>query len=295
MGKITFEQQFATEEACIAFLEKQRWGENHERRYCSYCFSPKTYAFKNKQLYKCGSCRMQFNVKIGTIFSGSHIPLTKWFQAIYYLTSLKKGISSIQLAKYLEITQKSAWFLAQRIRYGLEEKGLGELLGNVTEVDETYIGGHRRGGLRGPGDKAVVFGAVERGGGAKLRHLNSSGVSSIMPALQRSIESGSTIYSDQWRAYKSLQFRGYSHETVNHSAREYARGPVHTNTIEGAWSHFKKSLESIYISVSRKHLQRYCDEFSYRYSTRKLKDEERFEDWFKHCYGRITYKRLVVA
>ncbi|MGH7156910.1 MAG: IS1595 family transposase [Candidatus Saccharimonadales bacterium] len=291
MSLITFQGQFSSEKACLEFLEAQRWSNG---RFCPHCGSYSTYAFKDGKLFKCGDCKKQFTVKVGTIFSDSHIPLTKWFYAIYLCTSLKKGISSIQLAKYLGITQKTAWFMLQRVRYGLETAGHGELLSGVVEVDETYIGGVRRGGRVGPADKAVVFGAVERGGKSRLRHLPTAGVRVIRPQIDKLISQEATIYSDQYRSYKGLSKSGYRHDSVNHSDNEYARGQVHTNTIEGGvWKHFKKSIEAIYMQVSRKHLQLYCSEFEYRYNTRQLSDAERFNDWFRNCRGRLKYRELI--
>jgi transposase-like protein len=290
MSFIDFQKEFANEEVCLEFLEKQRWQNG---RYCPHCGSYETYKFKNGKLFKCADCQKQFTVKVGTIFSDSHVPLTKWFYAIYLNTSLKKGISSIQLAKYLGITQKSAWFMLQRIRYGLEGAGHGELLNNVVEVDETYVGGVKHGARVGPAGKAVVFGAIERGGKAKIKHVPTSGARILIPEIQRSISPEATIYSDQYGSYNSLKRRGYAHESVNHSKLEFAKGAIHTNTIEGALAHFKLGIAAIYLGVSAKHLQLYCSEFEYRYNTRKLSDGERFTEWFNNCRGRLKYRELV--
>jgi transposase-like protein len=290
MSLLLFKQSFPDEASCIAYLELQRWGKDGKHRYCPHCGSYTTYKFKDGKLYKCADCRKQFTVKVGTIFSDSHIPLWKWFYAVYLNTSLKKGISSVQLAKHLELTQKSAWFMLQRIRYSMETSGNGSLLSGTVEVDETYIGGHKRGG-KGYQDKAPVFGAVERGGQVKMKHVKSTGARVLLPEIAKNIQPGTTIYSDQAWVYSTLNRRGYEHESVNHALGEFGRGEVHTNTIEGGiWSHFKKSLEAIYMSaVSVKHLQKYCAEFEFRYNTRELKDFERFEKWF----GTVNKKRLM--
>jgi transposase-like protein len=290
MSLLDFQDQFKTEEACLTFLEEQRWKNG---RFCPHCGSYETYKFKDGKLFKCQDCKKQFTVKVGTIFSDSHVPLTKWFYAIYLNTSLKKGISSIQLSKYLGITQKSAWFMLQRIRYGVEAAGRSDLLNNIVEVDETYVGGKQTGARRGPADKAVVFGAVERGGKAMIKHVPSSGVRVLIPEIQKNISPDATIYSDQYGSYKSLKRRGYTHTTVNHSKLEFARGLVHTNTIEGAWAHFKLGIAAIYLGVSVKHLQLYCSEFEYRYNTKEMTDYERFASWFSNCRGRVTYKKLI--
>lgn len=290
MSLIDFQAQFKDEATCLAFLESQRWKNG---RFCPHCGSLATYKFKDGKLFKCQDCKKQFTVKVGTIFSDSHIPLTKWFYAIYLNTSLKKGISSIQLAKYLGITQKSAWFMLQRIRHGLENAGRRDLLNNVVEVDETYVGGVKHGGRVGPADKAVVFGAVERGGEARIKHVRSSGTRVLIPEIQKNISPDATIFSDQYNSYRSLKNRGYTHTTVNHSKLEFARGMVHTNTIEGAWAHFKLGIAAIYLGVSVKHLQLYCSEFEYRYNTREMTDYDRFTAWFKNCRGHITYQKLI--
>jgi transposase-like protein len=141
MNIFTIQQQFPNDEICLTFLEVQRWGENHEKRACPHCGAVKTYQFSDKKLYKCAVCRKQFTATVSTIFEGSHVPLHKWFWAIFLNTSLKKGLSSVQLSKYLSITQKTAWFMLQRIRYGLEISGSADLLANIVEVDETYVGG----------------------------------------------------------------------------------------------------------------------------------------------------------
>jgi transposase-like protein len=290
MSLLDFQEQFKSEEDCITFLEEQRW-ENG--RFCPHCGSYETYKFKDGKLFKCKDCKKQFTVKVGTIFSDSHVPLKKWFYAIYLNTSLKKGISSVQLSKYLGITQKSAWFMLQRIRYGVENAGREDLLNNTVEVDETYVGGVKHGGRVGPADKAVVFGAVERGGKAMIKHVPSSGSRVLLPEIQKSISPDATIFSDQYGSYRSLKRRGYTHSTVNHSKLEFARGIIHTNTIEGAWAHFKLGIAAIYLGVSVKHLQLYCSEFEYRYNTKNMTDYERFTTWFDNCKGRITYSKLT--
>ena len=165
MNILDFQKELADEDACLAYLEQQRWVNG---RYCPHCGSYETYKFKNGRLFKCADCKKQFTVKVGTIFSDSHISLQKWFYAVFLNTSLKKDISSIQLSKYLGITQKSAWFMLQRIRYSMSNNTFDKPLDGIVEVDETYVGGKVSGKGHGPVGKQVVFGAVERGGRAKL-------------------------------------------------------------------------------------------------------------------------------
>ena len=289
---LQFQKHFDTDEKCRLYLEQQRWGYTPA---CPHCASTNVGRFKSDvRIFKCRErqCRKKFSVTVGTIYENTKIPLTKWFLATYILTNHSKGISSHQLASWLGITQKSAWFLNHRIREMLTDKA-PELLKGIVEVDETYVGGKQTGARRGPADKAVVFGAVERGGKAMIKHVPSSGVRVLIPEIHKNISPEATIYSDQYGSYKSLKRRGYTHTTVNHSKLEFARGLVHTNTIEGAWAHFKLGIAAIYLGVSVKHLQLYCSEFEYRYNTKEMTDYERFTSWFGNCRGRVTYKKLI--
>lgn len=293
---IDFYNKFSDEQACRDYLEKARWDD---KIFCPHCGSYKTYKFTNGRnagkLYKCGEkeCRKQFTVRVGTIFEDSKISLQKWFLAIYLATSLKKGISSVQLAKYLGITQKSAWFMLQRIRYAIESGSYDKLTDKV-EIDETYVGGKSANrAYEAPKPKAVVFGMVERNGHAKLKHVKSSGARVLLPAIKNGIEQGSTIYSDQWRAYDTLGYRGYDHQVVNHSEQQYVNGVIYTQNIENVWSQLKRSVYGVYHHVSWKHLQKYCSETEYRYNTRDMSDFERFDHWFKNINKRIEYAALI--
>lgn len=298
MSLFAFQKQFPNEASCLAFLEAQRWGEDSKNRYCPHCGSLKTYKFADGKLFKCGDCRKKFTVKVGTMFSDSHIPLQKWFYAIYLNTSLKKGISSIQLAKYLDITQKTAWFMLQRIRHSVEKAGRGDLLGNIVEADETYVGGKKHDGMRGRGasGKTPVVGIAERKGEIRLAVTEDTKAATLNEVITDNVKPGTTIMTDEYRPYNNVTHWGYKHQRVNHSSREFVVGQNHTNTIEGAWSHLKLSIRAIYIGVSPKHLQKYCAEYEYRYNTRGLKDDERFDKWFDFVNGaNLTYKKLVGA
>jgi transposase-like protein len=290
---IDFYKKFPNEQACRDYLQKARWGNSVTCPKCGVV-DGKIYRLKDSRLLKCATCRQPFSVRVGTVFEDSAIPLQSWFLAIYLCTSLKKGISSVQLAKYLGITQKSAWHMLHRIRHNVTDY-IKEPLSGIVEIDETYIGGKNPGKRGSKFDKSIIFGAVERGGRAKLAHVKTAGARVLLPEVTKSVSSGTTIYSDQLSAYISLKNKGYTHESANHSDLEFARGTVHTNTIEGGvWDHLKLSLKAIYLGVSPKHLEKYCDEFAYRYSTRDLTDGQRFEQWFKYTNGKqLTYKKLV--
>jgi transposase-like protein len=233
-------------------------------------------------LKKCGHCRKQFTVRIGTIFEESHIPLHKWLQAIYLMTSSKKGISANQLHRTLEITLKSAWFLAHRIREAMKSDGLplgGE--GVTIEADETYIGNRKgnkhetvfvngkgfvkRGGGR---NQMKIVTLVERGGRAKSVRVHSVTANAVRDVLAKNADRKSDLMTDEANVYK-MAGKGYkSHQSVNHSDGEYGRGVVHTNTIEGYFSIFKRGMKGIYQHCAEHHLERYLAEFDFRYSNR---------------------------
>ncbi len=292
MSLMEFQKQYGTEELCLIALAEKRWGKDQKERYCPHCGSYATYAFKDGKLFKCKDCGKQFTVKVGTIFTDSKVPLHKWFLAIYLSTSLKKGISSVQLAKYIGTTQKTSWYMLQRIRYAMEANDDGMLSGKV-EVDETYIGGKNRAYEKGYKPKAPVFGAIERGGKIRVSSVKSSGARVLIPTIKQQVRRGSLIYSDKWQAYSTLNYRGYTHLSISHGELEFVRGLTHTQNIEAAWSHFKRSLIGVYHCVSLKHLQKYCSEFEYRYNTRTMKDEERFDGWFTKLHAHLPYKELV--
>ena len=291
---LTFYNKFKDEQTCRDYLAELRW---NGRIICPHCGSiSSSYRYKDGKLFKCHSCQKQFTVRVGTVFEDSQLPLQKWFLAIYLATSLKSGISSIELSKYLGITQKSAWFMLHRIRQVIDAEDL-ELSGTV-ETDETYIGGkvnNRSFKRRNDDDtKQVVFGMVERKGRTVMKHVISSGARSLLPVIQERIKGSSKVYSDEWRSYSSLKKLGFDHEKVNHRRGEYVNGLIHTNTIEGVWSQLKRGIDGIYHHVSPKHLQRYCNEYQYRYNTRDLNDFERFNDWLNLVnHKRLTYRKLI--
>lgn len=274
------------------YLEKIRWGDTAK---CPHCDSEKTYKFSSGKLFKCGSCRKQFTVKIGTIFGDSKISLQKWFLVIYFATSLKKGISSIQVHKYVGVTQKTAWFMLQRIRYAIENNTYEKKLGNETEIDETYIGGNRRGSKRGRGaeHKTSVIGIAERQGEVRAEVTADTTSRTVAKIVRENVQIGAVMYSDEYPVYNCLVKQGFNHKTCNHSAKQYVIGDVHTNTIEGFWSHLKRGVDGVYHHVSRKHLNKYVKEYEYRYNTRTMTDFQRFTDWFNSAENNLTYLKLI--
>lgn len=224
MNLLEFQQKFATEEACLLHLEQSRWGAEGENRYCPHCGSVKTYKFKSGKLFKCGDCRKQFTAKIGTIFSESKVPLTKWYLAIYLASSLKKGISSVQLSKYTGVTQKTAWFMLHRIRTVFENTDNNDMLDGGVEMDETYVGGKTR---RLPNssqfsNKMAVMDIVEKRKGTgrvKTSVTKHADATIALPFIRASIKQGIPIHTDESRIYNRVS-REFPHEFVNHSKLE---------------------------------------------------------------------------
>jgi transposase-like protein len=300
------------EKAAYAFVEGQLWADG---RPCPHCgVLDESTALKGKStrmgVYKCRACRKPFTVKVGTIFEASHIPLHKWLQAIFLLSSSKKGISSNQLSRALGVTLKSAWFLSHRIREAMREGFLAPLgaAGEVVEADETYIGKTRnpiatgKSGrpYKGPlADKCAVVSLVERGGKARSFRVDRADKSTVAQIVWKNINHKSRLHTDESRLYSGAEYIFAEHETVNHSRKEYARGDVTTNTAEGFFSIFKRGMKGIYQHCDEKHLHRYLSEYDFRYNNRialGVDDESRAVMALKGVVGkRLTYKTVGSA
>jgi transposase-like protein len=292
---IEFQKHFDTDEKCRQHLEQARWNGTPA---CPHCGSINVCRFKSGKQFNCRDCRNNFSVTVGTIYENSKLPLTKWYLATYILTNHSKGISSLQLSKWLGVTQKTAWFVNHRIREMLTENA-PELLEGVVEVDETFIGGSesnkhksKRKAKTGTGGKTVVFGAVQREGKVITKIVPDSTADSLVGAVKENIAEGSIMVSDENAGYNQLS-KDYRHAKVNHSAGEYVRGAAHTNTIEGFWSLLKKQIDGIHHSVSPKHLQRYCNEAAFRYNRKHSPQDIRFDEAIFSCNNRLTYKQLT--
>jgi transposase-like protein len=250
-------------------------------------------------LKKCGKCRKQFTVRVGTVFESSHIPLHKWFQATHLLCASKKGISSHQLHRLLDITYEAAWFMSHRIREAMRAGSLAPMGGaggsGIVEADETFIG-TKKGGKkrRGYGHKNAVLSLVERGGNVRSVHVSDVTAKTLLPIVNENIAKEARVMTDDAAAYYKKLDGFASHETVNHSADEYVRGDVHTNTVEGYFSIFKRGMKGIYQHCSEKHLHRYLAEFDFRYNNRSklgVEDEARALLAIQGVAGkRLTYR-----
>lgn len=282
---VSFHSRFDTEEKCISYLEKVRWNGAPA---CPRCGHPKAYRMERKN-YKCAKCRRTFTVRVGTIFEDSKLPLRLWFTAIYQLTTCRAGVSSVELSDRLDITQKTAWFMLQRIQYAISHKSFQKPLSGTVEVDE-YEPHFRK---PGKGKRQRVLGIIQRGGEVRTEVIDNVGHQTITPLVQKHVEKGSKVMSDKWRGYDYIEDAGYEHDSVGHRAKEYVRGETHINTAEGYFSNFHRRLHGIHIHVSKKHMQKYCDMYEQRYNTRQLSPIERFETWFQNCTARLTYKALT--
>lgn len=286
-----FVKRFPDEQSCRDYLSQARW---NDKPICPHCGTDrKIYKINNGKLLKCADCRKQFTVKIGTIFEDSALSLQKWFMAIYILTSNKKGISSLQLSRNVDVTQKTAWFMLHRIRYAVKTKSFNKPLAGVIECDESYVGG-KYSGKRGRGseNKTPIFGMIERQGEVRTMKVQDVKRKTLQGIINQNVAKGSTIMTDEWLAYNGLS-KDFTHHRIGHLKKEYVRGGVHTQNIEGFWSLLKRGIVGIYHNVSPKHLDSYCDEFSFRYNSRKVNDSERFTSTLGQCSGRLTYKRLI--
>jgi transposase-like protein len=272
---VTLMAKFSNEDTCRAYLEHLRWPEGVK---CLRCESDKISRIQTRGLLECDACGYQFSVKVNTIFHDSHLPLTKWFLAVYLMSEAKKGVSALQLKRTLNVAYKTAWYLCHRIRAAVADADTSQLLGTV-EVDETFIGGkaknmhkvdrERRITGRGTSGKAMVLAAIQRGGGVRLRVEDRRDRETLHAFIKGEVSpDAERICTDEWEAYKGVEDENTKHETVNHGKDEYVRGDVHTNTVEGVFSLFKRSIVGAFHQVSVKHLDRYLDEFSFRFDNR---------------------------
>jgi transposase-like protein len=309
---------FHDEEAACAFLEEALWPAGPVCPHCGVIGSAiRIKANPEKRvrygLHRCKECSKQFTVKMGTVFEHARLPLAKMLQAVHLLCSSKKGISSHQLARVLDCQYKTAWFLSHRIRLAMADGTLPPLGsgGGIVEIDETAYGKlegapkayfHRGASRRkpsGPNYQNTVLTLVERGGSSRTFHVDGRANADLMQIIRAHVSPDARVMTDEWRGYNDLRQHFASHETVKHSAEEYVRGDVHTNTVEGYFSVFKRGMKGVYQHCAEKHLHRYLAEFNFRYSNRValgVRDGERADRALRGIVGkRLMYRDSLVA
>ncbi|HYH00079.1 MAG TPA: IS1595 family transposase [Terriglobales bacterium] len=301
MKLIDVQKEFATEDQCYEYLEAMRW-PNGVR--CPVCGNDKISKFvssskkqQTRRVYQClePTCKQQFTATAGTIFHDTHLPLNKWFMAIALIVDAKKGMSAAQLQRHLGVAYRTAWYLAHRIREAMQDPNAPKLVGTV-EIDETYIGGKQRGHKHQLKKKDCVLGIRERGGQLRLMHVPNARQDTVYDHIAANVDKNvKRIVTDESRIYnfKLTQYHRVPHDKVNHIKGEYVRGDVYTNTIESAFSLLKRGVIGTYHQLSIKHLQRYLNEFGYRFNRREIATI--FEDTVRNLTSgkNIQYKQLT--
>ena len=265
---LKFFELFPSDGACLEHLMTTRYGNPLK---CPSCGKEgKFHKRKNRPIYECQWCSHAISPMAGTPFEASRTPLVKWFYAMYLFTTSRHGVPAKELQRQLSVTYKTAWRMGHEIRkYMAKVDGDNDLDGHV-EIDETYVGGYQRtkkGALRNT-NKTVVFGMLERGGDLMTKVVPNAKSKTLIPLIEKNVEKGSTISSDDWRSYRKLPDHGYKHGYVMHGIHQWKKGIHHTNSIEGFWSQLKRSIKGTHIHVSKQHMAKYLGEFEYRYNMR---------------------------
>lgn len=292
---------FSTEEKCRKAIYESRW-EKHDV-VCPFCGQHHCVS-RTDGRFHCNHCKANFSVLVGTIFENTKISLRKWFIAMYLISCHKKGISSVQLATDIHVTQKTAWYILHKVRTLYAQYDTPALNGEV-ELDEMYLGGRETNKHeskktektqgRSTKTKTPIFGMVARKGDVKAVKVENTQAVTLMPIIKQFVADNSKVFTDEMAAYNGLAKEGYIHNVIRHGMKEYVNGDVTTNSIEGFWAHFKRSIFGTYHFVSKAYLQRYIDEAVYRYNTRKADESARFADVFCKAMNTCYYKDVKKA
>ena len=272
MNIIEIYKKFPTHESCIAHLENVRWNDTPV---CPYCKSTNQTPEIATHRYHCNNCNTAYSVTVGTIFHHTHLDLQKWFLAISLVLNAKKGYSARQLARDIDVTKDTSWRILMQIRKAFVDDK--EMLDGIVEADETFIGGKNKNRHadkkvqnsqgRSFKDKTPVIGVLERGGKVVAKKAKDTSSNTLMKFLKRNVKQGSTVSTDEWVGYNKVSEK-FAHLVVNHGSGQYVEGEAHTNTLEGFWSLFKRGIIGQYHQISEKYLNKYVDEFCFRYNNR---------------------------
>jgi transposase-like protein len=282
------------EQAAIDYFKAIRWANGE---FCPHCGHDKLYGFEKGKMagrqWKCAQCREKFSIRVGTIFEDSKIPLRKWLAAIWIITSHKKGIASTTLAKDIDVTQKTAWFMLHRLRHAARTRSFNRPLRGDVEVDESYFGGkdrNRHKHQRGQTKKAMVVGLLERHG--ELRTARALWPKQMRSIVEKQVSPEAVLMTDETTLLHGIEAT-HDRRTVNHNKGQYTNGNTHTNSIEGVWSLIKRQIYGIHHFVSAKHLNKYLAEATWRYNRRELKETPRMREFLTRLNGRLTYAELT--
>ena len=272
MSFYEFQRQFPDDEACLRRIMIERYGGTELD--CPKCGEfGKFYRMTKERGYVCQHCGHHLHPTVGTPMERTHLPLHKWFYAMYLFSTSRHGVAAKELERQLDIPYKTAWRMAHEIRKYMAEVDGETPLGGAVEADETYVGGKRPGKPgRGAAGKTIVFGMLERGNDVMAKVVPNVSKRTLYPIITKNVELGSTVHTDEFGTYRGLARAGYRHETVNHGLGEYVSGDSHVNGLEGFWARLKLSIRGTHVHVSRKHLSKYVKEFEYRYNRRKRPD-----------------------
>jgi len=290
---------FSDKETCTTFMAQIRWPEGVA---CPMCEGKEVSYLSTRFMWKCKACKKQFSVKVGSIMEDSPIGLDKWLAAMWLIANAKNGISSYEVHRALDITQKSAWFLLHRIRLAMQTGSFETKMGGQVEADETYIGGLARNMHRDKRDKKIngtggagkvaVMGLLERDGKVRAKVIADATQATLHSEVRENVEAGAELFTDGWKGYSGLH-ADYIHQVIDH-AEKYVDGQIHTNGIENFWSLLKRGIKGTYVSVEPFHLFRYLDEQTFRFNNRKVKDADRFLQVVKSVVGkRLTRDELT--